>query len=71
MYLSSLSLSYFRNYAQLDLPLVPGLFLFHGDNAQGKTNLLEAVSMLATATSFHASTWAHYRTSRSYSAQTF
>jgi DNA replication and repair protein RecF len=55
MYLSSLSLSYFRNYAQLDLPLVPGLSLFHGDNAQGKTNLLEAVTMLATATSFHAS----------------
>ena len=55
MYLSSLSLSYFRNYAQLDLSLAPGLFLFHGDNAQGKTNLLEAVSMLATATSFHAS----------------
>jgi DNA replication and repair protein RecF len=55
MYLSSLSLSYFRNYAQLELALVPGFFLFHGDNAQGKSNLLEAISMLATATSFHAS----------------
>ncbi|GHO86811.1 DNA replication/repair protein RecF [Dictyobacter formicarum] len=55
MYLSRLTLSDFRNYQQLELPLGPGVFLFHGDNAQGKTNLLEAVSMLATATSFHAS----------------
>src|SRR5579859_848906 len=54
MHLSRLSLSYFRNYKQLDLTLGPGLFLFHGDNAQGKTNLLEAVGMLATANSFHA-----------------
>jgi DNA replication and repair protein RecF len=55
MYLSYLSLNEFRNYTQLDLSLGPGLFVFYGDNAQGKTNLLEAVSMLATATSFHAS----------------
>ncbi|WP_170142828.1 DNA replication/repair protein RecF [Thermosporothrix hazakensis] len=55
MYLSHLSLSYFRNYKELDLTLAPGLSIFYGDNAQGKTNLLEAVSMLATATSFHAS----------------
>lgn len=55
MYLSHLSLSEFRNYRQLNVPLGPGLFLFYGENAQGKTNLLEAVSMLSTATSFHAS----------------
>ncbi|HEX4205924.1 MAG TPA: DNA replication/repair protein RecF [Ktedonobacteraceae bacterium] len=55
MYLSQLTLSEFRNYKQLDLALGAGLFVFYGDNAQGKTNLLEAVSMLATATSFHAS----------------
>ncbi|GCE10294.1 DNA replication/repair protein RecF [Tengunoibacter tsumagoiensis] len=55
MYLSQLTLSNFRNYKQLTLPLGSGLFLFHGENAQGKTNLLEAVGMLATATSFHAS----------------
>ncbi|MBV9708468.1 MAG: DNA replication/repair protein RecF [Chloroflexi bacterium] len=54
MHLSHLSLSEFRNYKHLNLSLGPGLFLFYGDNAQGKTNLLEAVSMLATATSFHA-----------------
>jgi DNA replication and repair protein RecF len=55
MYLSRLSLHEFRNYHELDLPLEPGLFLFYGENAQGKTNLLEAISMLATANSFHAS----------------
>ncbi|HCI80524.1 MAG TPA: DNA replication and repair protein RecF [Ktedonobacter sp.] len=56
MYLSHLTLSEFRNYRQLDLTLEPGLYLFHGENAQGKTNLLEAVSMLSTGTSFHATT---------------
>jgi DNA replication and repair protein RecF len=55
MYLSRLTLHEFRNYRDLDLKLEPGLFLFHGENAQGKTNLLEAISMLATANSFHAS----------------
>ncbi|HVB20605.1 MAG TPA: DNA replication/repair protein RecF [Ktedonobacteraceae bacterium] len=54
MYLSSLSLHEFRNYRQLELSLGAGLFLFYGQNAQGKTNLLEAVSMLATGSSFHA-----------------
>jgi DNA replication and repair protein RecF len=55
MHLSRLSLHNFRNYKQLELALQPGLFVFYGDNAQGKTNLLEAVGMLATGTSFHAS----------------
>ena len=53
MYLSHLALTDFRNFRQLELPLGPGLFLFHGENAQGKTNLLEAVTMLTTAHSFH------------------
>lgn len=53
MYLSRLTLTDFRNYKQLDITLGQGLFLFYGDNAQGKTNLLEAVSMLATGGSFH------------------
>src|SRR5437868_4210696 len=55
MYLSHLTLNEFRNYKHLELSLDQGLFLFYGENAQGKTNLLEAVSMLATASSFHAS----------------
>lgn len=55
MYLSHLSLNEFRNYKHLDLSLERGLYLFYGENAQGKTNLLEAVGMLATGNSFHAS----------------
>src|SRR3984893_18811332 len=54
MYLSHLTLNDFRNYKQLDLSAGPGLYLFYGENAQGKTNLLEAVAMLATSNSFHA-----------------
>jgi DNA replication and repair protein RecF len=53
MYLSHLALTDFRNFKQLELPLGPGMFLFHGENAQGKTNLLESVTMLTTAHSFH------------------
>jgi DNA replication and repair protein RecF len=56
MYLAHLFLNDFRNYRYLDLPLGPGLFLFSGENAQGKTNLLEAVAMLATSNSFRAGT---------------
>jgi DNA replication and repair protein RecF len=55
MHLAHLALTYFRNYKHLDLTLEPGIFIFCGENAQGKTNLLEAVSMIATSTSFHAS----------------
>ncbi len=54
MYLAHLSLDDFRNFKHLDLSLGRGLFLFYGENAQGKTNLLEAVTILATGNSFHA-----------------
>jgi DNA replication and repair protein RecF len=42
----------FRNYARLDADFSPGLHLFLGENAQGKTNILEAVYLLATLRSF-------------------
>jgi DNA replication and repair protein RecF len=54
MHLSHLVLNNFRNFKHLDLPLGRGLSLFYGENAQGKTNLLEAIAMLATSNSFHA-----------------
>ncbi len=54
MHLSHLILNDFRNYTHLELPLQPGLYIFYGENAQGKTNLLEAAGMLATGGSFHA-----------------
>jgi DNA replication and repair protein RecF len=48
MYLTRLELTNYRNYAALDLHLTPGVSLFLGDNAQGKTNLLESIYLLAT-----------------------
>ena len=52
MRLSRLQLYDFRNYKQLQLELDPGVNLILGENAQGKTNLLEAVSYLSTGRSF-------------------
>jgi DNA replication and repair protein RecF len=49
--LRSLGLRNHRNYAQLDLIPGPGVNLFIGANGQGKTNLLEAVAMLALSAS--------------------
>lgn len=51
MQLTHLSLVNFRNYRRLELDLAPGVLIFHGENAQGKTNLLEAVYLLATTRS--------------------
>ncbi|MDE2802079.1 MAG: AAA family ATPase, partial [Chloroflexota bacterium] len=47
MHLTHLALRNFRNYADAELTLVPGLTVFRGANGQGKSNLLEAVAMLA------------------------
>lgn len=52
MHLSSLRLRDFRNYARLDAQFVPGFHLLLGNNAQGKTNVLEAIYLLATLRSF-------------------
>ena len=55
MHLRHLSLTNFRVYARLELELPAGPILICGDNAQGKTSLLEAVYYLATARSPHTS----------------
>ncbi|MFW6082948.1 MAG: DNA replication/repair protein RecF, partial [Chloroflexota bacterium] len=46
-----LSLTNFRNYARLELSLPDETLLLHGDNAQGKTSLLEAIYLLAAGSS--------------------
>jgi DNA replication and repair protein RecF len=51
MYIRHLSLTNFRNYARLELALPARAVLLHGANAQGKTNLLEAIYYLATSRS--------------------
>jgi DNA replication and repair protein RecF len=48
MYLSHLSLSDYRSYAAVELPLEAGVTALVGPNGQGKTNLAEAIGYLAT-----------------------
>jgi DNA replication and repair protein RecF len=52
VHLSHLRLRDFRNYPRLDVDFAPGFHLLLGDNAQGKTNILEAVYLMATLRSF-------------------
>ncbi|VWX56179.1 DNA replication/repair protein RecF [Sphingorhabdus sp. 109] len=47
MTLSQLTLHNFRNYRELRLEAAPGFMVFSGANGAGKTNILEAVSLLA------------------------
>ena len=52
VHLEHLRLRDFRNYARLDADFAPGFQLLLGDNAQGKTNILEAIYLLSTLRSF-------------------
>ena len=55
MFIESLALSNFRNYENADIKFSSGINILYGDNAQGKTNILEAVYMLATTKSHRGS----------------
>jgi len=54
MRLTHLRLVQFRNHRHTDLTPAPGVTLFVGENAQGKSSLLEAVQVAATGRSFRA-----------------
>jgi DNA replication and repair protein RecF len=56
MHIEQLSLRDFRNYRHLDIAFPRGLLLFVGGNAQGKSNLLEAIYLLATTRSVRTTT---------------
>lgn len=51
MIIKSLNLKNYRNYENLNLDFSSGINIFYGDNAQGKTNILEAVYMSGTTKS--------------------
>lgn len=55
MYCSNLTLVNYRNYHRLDLALPRSISIFYGRNAQGKSNLLEALLFLATTRAYRAS----------------
>ena len=54
MQLNEIYLRSFRNYEEATVTFEPGVNLIVGDNAQGKTNLLEAISYLGSGKSFRA-----------------
>lgn len=55
MYIESIKLSNFRNYEALELNFDKGTNIFYGDNAQGKTNILESVYLCGTSKSHKGS----------------
>lgn len=52
MIISKLNLTNFRNYSKLNIGLSPHMNIFIGNNAAGKTNILEAISILALTKSY-------------------
>ena len=54
MHLTDIYLRSFRNYDEVTVDFEPGVNLIVGDNAQGKTNLLESISYLGSGKSFRA-----------------
>lgn len=57
MNLKSISIRSFRNIEKIDYLPAPGLNILVGNNAQGKTNLLEAIFVIATGSSFRSGTF--------------
>ncbi|NLF34481.1 MAG: DNA replication/repair protein RecF [Clostridiales bacterium] len=54
MNVKTIELDYFRNYTHLEAKFEPGVNVIYGENAQGKTNLLEAIAYLSAARSHRA-----------------
>ena len=51
MIIKTLELTDYRNYESLKIDFGPGVNILYGDNAQGKTNILEAIFLAATTKS--------------------
>lgn len=55
MYVKNIKLSNFRNYSDLYIDFDDGINIIYGDNAQGKTNILEAIYVCGTTKSHRGS----------------
>ena len=55
MYIESVQLKNFRNYDSLELTFDKGTNIFYGNNAQGKTNILESLYLCGTTKSHRGS----------------
>ena len=55
MYITGIHLENFRNYGRLDLNVGPSVNIFYGNNAQGKTNLVEGIYVASSITSHRTS----------------
>ena len=55
MFIKSLELQDFRNYESLNIDFHPNVNLILGNNAQGKTNLVEAIYLTSLGKSFRTS----------------
>lgn len=54
MFLKKIKLTNFRNYQHLEVDFSPNINIIYGNNAQGKTNLLESIYFLAVTKSHHS-----------------
>ena len=52
MYIEKIKLQNFRNYEQLEMELNKNINIIYGDNAQGKTNILESIFLCSFGKSF-------------------
>ena len=55
MLITNIKLQNFRNYKNLNLELNKGINIFYGDNAQGKTNIIESIFLCSIGRSFRTS----------------
>ena len=54
MYITKIKLKNFRNYEEQEIELEKNINVFYGDNAQGKTNIIESIFLCSLGKSFRA-----------------
>lgn len=54
MWINNIKINNFRNYKELELELNKGINIFYGQNAQGKTNIIESIFLCSMGKSFRA-----------------